>query len=72
MNLKPGGKQAIIHDTYWKGKLQCMVFSNGTPKALKNDVIERGIKIHGMKFDDMQKEITPHLYFFDKLPKTFC
>ena len=36
ISMKPGGWQPKMHDTYWKGKLQCMVFPDGTPKGLKN------------------------------------
>ena len=33
MNLKPGGKQPRMHDTIWNGKVQKMVFADGTPKG---------------------------------------
>ena len=70
MNLKPGGKQAIMHDTYWKGQLQCMVSPpNGTPKALKNSLMERGIKVQRIKFDATRNYILSR--FFDKQPKQF-
>ena len=45
MNLKPGGKQPRMHDTIWNGKVQKMVFADGTPKGLKQILIERGINI---------------------------
>ena len=62
MNLKPGGKQAIMHDTYWKGQLQCMVSPpNGTPKALKNSLMERGIKVQRIKFDATRNYILDFL-----------
>ncbi len=33
--MKPGGRQPKMPDTYWKGKLQHMIFPDGTPKGLK-------------------------------------
>ncbi len=42
MNLKPGGKQPRMHDTYWQGRLQRMVFPDGTPK---NILSERGVDV---------------------------
>jgi len=60
MNLRPGGKQPRMHDTYWQGRLQRMVFRDGTPKGLKNVLIERGIDVRGMKLEDMRNEISTH------------
>ena len=42
MNLKPGGKQPRMHDTVWNGKVQRMVFPDGTAKGLKAVLIKRG------------------------------
>ena len=39
MNVKPGGKQCIVHDTIWNGKRQCMNFP-GVPKGLRQVYIE--------------------------------
>ena len=36
MNVKPGGKQAVMHDTVWAGKSQKLVDSAGVPKGMKN------------------------------------
>ena len=69
MNLKPGGKQPPMHDTYWKGKLQRLVYSDGTPKGLKNILTERGINVRKMKLDDMKKEIATHPDFRDEQPE---
>jgi len=35
MNVKPGGKQAVLRDTVWNGQLQKMVLPDGTPKGMK-------------------------------------
>lgn len=40
MNAKPGGKQPQMHDTVWNGKVQRMVFADGTPKGLKQVLSE--------------------------------
>ena len=72
MNLKPGGKQPIMYDTYWKGTLQCMVFPNGTPKGLKNIMMERGIKVRGLKLQCRRHATRNYIpsRFIDKQPKT--
>ena len=35
MNVRPGGKQPVMHDTVYNGKFQKMVLSDGTPKGMK-------------------------------------
>lgn len=45
MNLKPGGKQPKMHDTFWNGKVQKMMFDDGTPKGLRAVLIIRGINV---------------------------
>ena len=42
MNLKPSGKQPRMHDTFWNGKVEKMVFEDDTPKGLRAVLIERG------------------------------
>ena len=69
MNLKPGGKQPKMHDTYWKGKLQRLVLPDGTPKGLKCILIERGVNVRGMKLEDMRQEIASHPDFRDEHPE---
>lgn len=69
MNLKPGGKQPRMHNTYWQGRLQRMVFRDGTPKGLKNVLIERGIDVRGMKLEDMRNEISTHPDFRVEQPE---
>jgi len=34
-NIRPGGTQPRIRDIYYYGKLQQMVFPDGTPKGMK-------------------------------------
>ena len=35
MNMHPGGAHPRIRDTYYSGKLQRMVFPDGTPQGMK-------------------------------------
>ena len=69
MNLKPGGKQPKMHDTIWNGKVQKMVFADGTPKGLKQILIERGINITKMKLDKMRALNGTHPDFRDEQPE---
>jgi len=69
MNLKPGGKQPRMHDTIWNGKVQKMVFPDGTPKGLKAVLIERGINVTKMKLEDMRTLIATHADFRDEQPE---
>ena len=71
MNSKPGGKQPKMHDTYWNGKLQRLVFSDGTPKGLRQVLLERGINTRRMKLEDMQHEIASHPDFRDEKPEIY-
>ena len=54
MNVKPGGKQPVIHDTVYNGKSQKMVLRNETPKGMKLVLQERGVDVSGMKAEDMR------------------
>ena len=69
VNLKPGGKQPRMHDTIWNGKVQKMLFADGTPKGLKQILIERGINITKMKLDKMRALIGTHQDFRDEQPE---
>ncbi len=55
MNVKPGGAQAIMHDTIWNGRSQKMVFGDGTPKGLRQVLEERGVDTKGKKKDKLQE-----------------
>ena len=69
MNMEPGGKQPQIHDAYWKGRLQLLVFPDGTPKGTKRVLMERGIDTSGMKLEDMRNELASHLDFREEQPE---
>ena len=34
MNAKPGGKQHVLRDTVWEGRVQIIVIDSGVPKGL--------------------------------------
>lgn len=42
MNVRPGGKQPVMHSTVWNGQRQ-IIDRNGVPKGLKQVLQERGI-----------------------------
>ena len=52
MNFRPGGKQLVMHDTIYNGKLQKMVLASGTPKGMKLVLEEGGVNVSGMKAED--------------------
>ena len=54
MNVKPGGKQPVMHDTVYNGKAQRMVLPDGTPKGMKMVSEERGVNTRHMKAEDMR------------------
>lgn len=54
MNVKPGGAQPKMHDTIWGGRIQRMVFPDGTPKGMKEVLCERGVNVTKMKGDEMR------------------
>ena len=41
MNAGPGGKQLIMRDTMWEGRIQKLVDDNGIPKGMKVILEER-------------------------------
>ena len=54
MNVRPGGKQPVMYDTIYNGKLQKMVLADGTPKGMKLVLEERSVNVSGMKAEDMR------------------
>ena len=57
MNVRPGGKQPKMHDTVYEDKhgekiSQSMVFDDGTPKGLRQVLLER----HGEEFVKGKKQ----------------
>lgn len=69
MNVKPGGKQAVMHDTFWEGQRQEMVDSSGIPKGMKLVLEERGICTDTLKADDMRKILQNHHDFQNEKPR---
>ena len=48
MNVKPGGKQRVMHDTMWQGCVQKMIFRDGRPKGMRQILQERGYNTQNM------------------------
>ena len=57
MNIHPGGGQPRMRDTYYNGRLQRMVFPDGTPKRMKQVLEERGVNVSKVKPDDMREKL---------------
>lgn len=55
MNVKPGGKQVIMHDTEWNGQVQKMMLPDGTPKGMKLVLQEREIDVTCMNAARMRE-----------------
>ena len=63
MNVRPGGKQAVMRDTIWNSTVQCMVLPDGTPKGLKLVLEERGVDTKGMVADAMRQKLAEYKDF---------
>ena len=63
MNARPGGKQPLMRDTVWQGRVQKMVFSIGVAKGLIQVLKERGKYWNGMKLEEMRTELASHQDF---------
>ena len=63
MNARPGGKQPLMQDAVWQGRVQKMVFSIGVAKGLIQVLKERGKYQNGMKLDEMRAELASHQDF---------
>ena len=66
MNVRPGGKQRLMHDTLWNGISQSMTFMEDGQKVAKGREMvlqERGISTHGKNKEWMQKELSEHSDF---------
>ena len=57
MNVRPGGKQPVMHDTIYNGIHQKMVLPDGTPKGMKMVLEERKVNVSGMKAEDMRSAL---------------
>lgn len=66
MNVNPGGKQRVMRDGFWNGKVQKMNFSLGIPKGLRAVLEERGISTKKMNADEMRKVLGSHPDFRDE------
>ena len=60
MNVKPGGKQRVMRDGFWNGKVQKMNFSLGVPKGLRVVLEERGINTKGLGASEMRGILSQH------------
>ena len=63
MNVGPGGKQPVMRDTVFEGKLQKMVDSSGTPKGMKMVLEERGVDTTGMRAKEMREKLKTYSDF---------
>ena len=57
MNVNPGGAQPQLRDTILNVRSQRMVFSDGTPKGMRQVLNKRGVDTKGMKAADMRKAL---------------
>ena len=69
MNMHPGGKQPVTHDTVWNGKVQKMVDKYGRPRGLKSLLIARQVNVSGMKLEEMRAIVATHKDFQDEQPE---
>ncbi len=60
MNVNPGGKQRIMRDGFWDGKVQRMNYAIGIPKGLRVILEERGINTQGMNGNQMREILGEH------------
>ena len=61
INIKPGGKQRIMRDTMWDGRIWKMYFTDSTgrkiAKGIKMVLEERGVSTEGKGGDWMRKRL---------------
>ena len=60
MNVNPGGKQRVMRDGFWNGKLQKMNYTIGVPKGLRVVLEERGVNTKGLNADQMREILGRH------------
>ena len=63
MNIKPGGKQRIMHDTAYNGRIQKMfttVHGEKVAKGMKRVLEERGVSTNGRNGDCKRTELASH------------
>ena len=66
MNVNPGGKQRVMRDGYWDGKVFKMNFAIGVPKGLRVILQERGVDTTNMNADQMREVLKQHPDFRDE------
>ena len=54
-NVSPGGKQRVMHDGFWDGKVQSINYAIGIPKGMRVILEDRGINTKGMNADRMRE-----------------
>lgn len=55
MNVKPGGKQRVMRNGWWAGKVQKMMDAHGIPKGMKQVLHERGVDTRKMVAEEMRE-----------------
>ena len=68
MNVRPGGKQPVMRDTIFNGRVQKLVMEDGTAKGLRMVLMERGVDVNNMTREDMILEISQHEDFINEKP----
>ena len=66
MNVNPGGKQRVMRNGYWNGKVFKMNFAIGVPKGLRIVLQERGVDTTNMNADQMREVLKQHPDFRDE------
>ena len=69
MNINPGGKQPVMHDTIWARRPQQPTFAIGIPKGLRCVLEERGINRSTLTGPQMKKIRSNHDDFKNEKPK---
>ena len=60
MNVNPGGKQKVMRETVWAGKVQKMNYALGVPKGLRVVLEERGINTRTLVTEQMKEILAQH------------
>ena len=60
MNVRPGGKQPIMRETVFDGKVQQMVLPDGRPKGLKMVLQERRVDTKGINAEKMRETLSKY------------
>ena len=67
MNVRPGGAQPRMRDTYFNGRLQRTVKDRGVPKGMKQVLEERGVNVSKTKAEDMRETLqSMHDFKYEK------